>query len=224
MNKFEFSANARDVKGSKLARRLRREDLLPAVIYGASQEPQKVSLVHQQMMHAIANEAFYSHILTVNVDGKPEKVILKAIHRHPYKPQILHMDFMRVSEKEKITMHVPLHFIGEEEAPGIKEGGILSKMITDVEIRCLPANLPEFIEVDISGLEVGHALHVLDIKLPKGVEFSHEIDEHHNIGIVSIHIPRVVEEEVVAAAEEEAAGEEVEGQETPEEGEEATKE
>jgi len=209
--KFELDASVRKDVGRGASRRLRHADKVPAIIYGADQPPVSLVLEHNKVMHAVANEAFYSHILTVHVDKKPEKVILKAMQRHPAKPRILHMDFQRIKADQKPHMHIPLHFIGEDKAPAIEEGGVFSHSFSDIEVTCLPADLPEYIEVDVSNMVLNQVLHLTDLKLPKGVElvaFAHGV-EGHDLPVVSIHIPRIIEEEVAVAAPEE--GEVVEG-------------
>lgn len=206
---FELNASARTQTGKAAARRMRRlENNVPGIVYGAGEDPQPIFLSHNELIHALDNEAVYSHILTLKLDGKTEKVVIKAIDRHAFKPAVLHIDFMRVSTKDKLTMNVPLHYINEESAPGIKEGGVPSKLLTEVAIRCLPADLPEFIELDVSGLDIGDALHMRDIKLPKGVEHTVELDEDHDQAIYSIHAAKVeAEEEADTEAEGEAGSE-----------------
>jgi len=213
MSDFDIQAQLRSDTGTRATRRARRlEDTFPAIVYGGEGEPANLSLSQRMIQHALENEAFYSSILTLDIDGKKEKVILKAIQRHPFKPKVLHMDFFRVSATEKLTMTVPLHFTGQEEAPGALEGGVVSHQISEVEIRCLPADLPEFIALDISALEMNSIMHLTHIKMPKGVELVAQaaIDEDstHDHAVVSIHPPRAepepVEEELEAAEGEEA--------------------
>jgi large subunit ribosomal protein L25 len=202
---FNFEAALRTERGTAAARRMRHQDRVPAIIYGAGKDPVSISLLQKDIRTALGHEAVYSHILTVKLDkGGEEKVVLKDIQRHPYKPIIKHIDFLRVNMSEKLTMHIPLHFEGEEDAPGVKAGGVVSKTVTDLEVRCLPTDLPEFITVDISSLEMDQSLHMSHIKLPKGVEFAHEevLDEAHDHQVVSIHEPRV---EAEAEADAEAA-------------------
>lgn len=203
-NKFELEAEVREVIGRGASRRLRRTDKIPAVVYGAGVEAVSLLLDHSKTHHALANEAFYSHILTLKVGSKSEKVILKDMQRHPAKPRILHIDFLRVRADQKLHMNVPLHFIGEQDAPGIKEGAIFSHLISDVEVSCLPHDLPEFISVDVSHMTVDQTLHLSDLKLPKNVDLvSLQGAEVHNLPVVSLNIPRVIEEEtpVVAASD-----------------------
>ena len=207
---FEIDAHVRNDIGKGASRRLRHGNKVPAVVYGAGEPAVSLTLDHNQMFHSLSNEAFYSRILTLKINGKGEKVILKAMQRHPAKPRIAHMDFLRVRADQKLHMHVPLHFVGAENAPGIKEGGVFSHNISDVEVSCLPANLPEFIEVDISDFVLDQTMHLSELKLPKGVElvaFAHGV-EGHDLPVVSLHIPRIIEEEEPVAA-------------TPAEGEEA---
>jgi large subunit ribosomal protein L25 len=190
---FELSADLRSDKGKGASRRLRRKaGLVPAIIYGAGKEPTSISIPHNKVIRALEDEAFYSHILTLNIGDKKEKVVLKDIQRHPFKKQILHMDFLRIKADEKIHMQVPIHFIGEDVAPGVKtSGGIISHQMTDVEIVCLPANLPEFLEADLSNLELNESLHLTDIKLPEGVEIVALIQgDEHDQSIANIHKPR----------------------------------
>lgn len=216
---FELSAAARKDVGKGASRRLRRDQgLVPAIIYGGEQPAQTVTLPHKDVLKALQHEAFYSHILTVTVDNTPEKVVLKDLHRHPVKPIILHMDFQRVSSKQKLHMHVPIHFINEELAPGVKEGGVFSHSMKEVEIVCLPADLPEYIEVDMGNLELNQNVHLSDVKAPKGVEFV-AIEHDEDPAIASIHMPKVVEEETIVE-EEVLEGEEAEAAEgeTSEEG------
>jgi large subunit ribosomal protein L25 len=200
--KFEFTAQTRDAAGRGACGRLRREEKLPGIVYGAGKDPQKIVLDHIAFAKSLENEAVFSHILTLDVDGKKEKVVLKDLQRHTFKPKFTHVDFMRINENEKLTMHVPLHFIGEEVAPGVKLGsGVLSHHLTEVEVRCLPADLPEFIEVDVSQMQLNDVLHLSNLKLPKGVEHAGKIDEAHDQPVISLHLPRVVEEVPVAAPE-----------------------
>ena len=196
-HQFEIEAAVRHEMGKGASRRLRRIEKVPGVVYGGGKDAIPLTFEHNKMSKALDNEAFYSHILTLKTDGEAERVILKDVQRHPFKPRILHVDFQRVRADEKLHMHVPLHFIGSEQAPGVKEeGGIVSHIISDVEVACLPDDLPEYLELDISDMQLNQILHLSDIKLPKGVELVallHEDDKP----VVSVHIPRVEVEEVV---------------------------
>ncbi|MGZ4970490.1 MAG: 50S ribosomal protein L25/general stress protein Ctc [Methylobacter sp.] len=169
-NVFEFVAESRGQSGKSAARRARRTGNVPAVIYGGHGEPRMLLLSHNEVIKHLAHEAVYSHILDINVDGRTEKVVLKGVQRHPAKFQILHMDFLRVTMSEALKVHVPLHFINEQTSVGGKKGGIVTHAMIDVEVSCLPAALPDYIEVDLSGLDIGESIHLSDIASPAGVE------------------------------------------------------
>jgi len=162
---------------------------------------------HNELLKQLENEAFYSHILTVELDGKTEQAVLKDLQRHPAKPFILHLDLMRVSAGEKIRVNVPLHFIGEDVAPGVKiGGGIVTHAVTEVEVSCLPKDLPEYIEVDLSALELGESLHLSDLKLPPGVELVQLLQgEEHDVAVAAIQATRG---STAAGGAEEGEGEE----------------
>jgi large subunit ribosomal protein L25 len=206
---FTLSAEVRTDLGKGASRRLRHADRVPAIVYGGNKEPMNISLEHLKLIHSLENEAFYSHILTINIDGKKEKTVLKDLQRHPAKPVILHADFLRVSDTEKLKMHVPLHFINEDKAPGVKVGGVVTHNITEVEVLCLPKDLPEFLEIDLAGVDMEQILHLTDIKLPNGVELvelSH--GEGHNQAVAAIHKTRgSVEASVEGEGEGEGEGE-----------------
>ncbi len=210
---FIIEAEVRTDTGKGASRRLRHSDKVPAVLYGAGEDPVALTLSHNEMYHHLENEAFYSHILTINVGKKKEKAILKDLQRHPAKPRITHVDFQRVDMKEKIRIHVPLHFLNEDVSPGVKAGGLVTHSSTELHIVCLPKDLPEFIEVDLGKLELDASLHVSDLTLPKGVEsvdLGHGDDSTHDHIIAAIHLPRaekVVEEEAPAADEASSEGE-----------------
>lgn len=210
-NLYELNAENRETAGRGASRRLRRENRIPAIMYGAEKPPINISLNHFEVSKALENEAIYSHILTVNINGQKQQAVLKAIQRHPYKPKIEHIDFLRINPKEKIIMHIPVHFKGAAEAPGLKEGGVFMHLINSIEVRCLPANLPEFIEVDVSGFNIDDTVMLSELKLPKDVElmaFAHGGEkEDHDAAVVKLHIPRIeVEEESVAVVAEGAEG------------------
>jgi len=207
-NEYLLTAEVRTGTGSADSSRLRNENKIPAVLYGGGKDPAHIALDHDPVMHSLENEAFFSNVLSVKLGKKTEKVVLKGVQRHPSKPRILHMDFQRVSAKEKIIMRVPLHFVGEAVAPGVKaQGGLVSHHISDTEVSCLPADLPEFIEVDVSSMSVGDVLHLADLKCPKGVELvGIGADRENTPVVVSIHMPRAaVEEEAVSEEEAEPA-------------------
>jgi len=208
---FELAASIRKDLGKSATRRLRRQEMVPAVIYGAGKEPVSITLGHNQLLHSTENEAFFSHILSIDVDGKKEKVIIKALQRHPAKSILMHADFLRVSMKEKLKVHVPLHFIGAEEAPGAKQGGVVTHDMVDIEIQCLPGDLPEYIEVDVSALEIGDSLHLSDIKLPKGMEIvALAQGADHDLQVVAIQANRaaLADTDEGEAAEEKSEDEE----------------
>ncbi len=199
---FELVAEARSDVGKGASRRLRRlEDKVPAIIYGGGLAPQNIVFEHRLIIKALKNTAIYSHILHVVIDGKKHKVVLKALQRHPYKPVIMHMDFLRVTGNEKLHMNVPLHFVNEETSPGVLAGGVVSHTMHHLEVICTPANLPKFIQIDLGKLEMHDVLHLSQLKLPKGVE---SVARQHgdDPAVVSIHLPRVVKEDIEPVEEE----------------------
>jgi large subunit ribosomal protein L25 len=200
-NKFEVEANIRQEIGKGASRRLRRDDKVPSVVYGGGKAPASLTLEHKSIALLLENEAFYSHILTLKTGSDAERVILKDVQRHPFKRRILHLDFQRVRADEKLHMHVPLHFIGADMAPGVKDaGGIVSHIESDVEVSCFPDHLPESLEIDISHMEINQILHLSDIKLPQGVEIV-SLLHGNDKAIVSVHMPRVeVEPEIETEA------------------------
>ncbi len=207
---FELQAEKREQFGTSISRRMRRESgRVPAVVYGGGKSPQPITLSHDEVIVALGHEGFYSNIVSLTIDDKPQQVILKALQRHPYKHKVLHLDFMRVKANEKLTVKVPLHFKGGEEAPGVKEqGGVVTHHCNDIEVRCLPKHLPEFIEIDISAMQLDEILHLSDVKLPAEVEIvALALGEDHDAPVASVHMPRVVEEPAVEAEGEEGAAE-----------------
>lgn len=169
--KFEVIASKRDVQGTGASRRLRHAGFVPGIVYGGNKEPLAIQLDHNALYHALRKEAFHSSVLTLNVGGEKEPVLLRDVQVHPFKRQVLHIDFQRVDKSHKIHMKVPLHFLNGENAPGVKlQGGVLSHVITEVEVSCLADKLPEYLEVDLSDLAAGHSVHLSHVKLPKGVE------------------------------------------------------
>ena len=171
MSNFVLNANARDTahEGKGASRRLRREEKVPAIIYGAGKEPASITLALREVVKAIESEAFFSSIVTINVDGKEEQVIIKAMQRHPAKNTPMHADFLRVKAGEALTVNVPLHFENQETSVGVKAGGMLMVNLNEVEVKTLPRNLPESISVDVQNLAIGDVVHLSDLKLPKGV-------------------------------------------------------
>ena len=199
---FEFVAESRAGTENGAAKALRREGKIPAILYGGSKEPAKLALDHNDVIKHLAHEAVYSHILDVKIDGKAEKAILKDIQRHPAKPRVLHMDFLRVSAKEKIRVNVPLHFINEETSVGGKKGGVVTHNMVDLEVSCLPKALPEYIEIDLADVDISEPVHLTDIKLPKGVEIVALLQEgDHDLSVVSIAQAKVEVVEEVAVAD-----------------------
>ena len=217
---FDLIAEIREDQGKGASRRLRREGKVPAIIYGAGRPPRNLTFDHNKVIKELEQEVFFSSILSIKVGEKSQAAVVKDVQRHPSKRQILHMDFQRIVEDEKIRMNVPIHFTGEDVAKGVKqEGGSISHLETDVEVSCLPKDLPEYFEVDVSELGLNEMLYISDIKLPEGVEIpALATGPEANKPIVSIQIIKevVIEEEVpeegieaVAAAEgEEAPAEE----------------
>src|SRR3990167_844097 len=186
--KYKFKADVRQDVGKGASRRLHRADKAAAVVYGAGKPTTSLSIDHDNLLRTLEHEGVYSQILTLEIGEENERVILKDVQRHPYKPRIQHVDFQRIRADEKIHMHVPIHFIGAEHAPGIKAGGLVSHIMSDVEVSCLPDDLPEYLEVDISHLELDQLLHLSDMKLPNGVEII-ALTHKNNKAIVSIHEP-----------------------------------
>ena len=188
---FEIDAQPRSDMGKGASRRLRRQGLVPGIVYGAGRDPELIALVHNDLVQHLDHEAFYSHILSLKQGADSQQVILKDLQRHPAKPFVLHADFLRVSATEKLRTQVPIHFINEEQAAGVKMGGAISHHMTSVEITCLPNDLPEFIEVDMTELMVGDTVLMSGLQLPAGVQlYSLEND----LPVVSVHSGHVTEE------------------------------
>ncbi len=205
---FEIVAETRQDVGKGASRRLRKANKVPAILYGAGQPPQSLTLDQDIMLRNLEQEAFYSHILDVKVDGKSQKAVLKAVQRHPYKAQLMHIDLLRTSAKQKLRMHVPLHFLGEDVAPGVKEGGQVSHQLIETEIECLPADLPEYLEVDLSALPLNGQVHLSEIRLPEGVTIPALAQgEEHDQVVASIHLIRAAVEETEEGEEGAVGGE-----------------
>lgn len=225
---FEIGAEIREDMGKGASRRLRRlADQVPAILYGADKAPTPLTLIRKDLEHALENEAFYSHVLTIKVGNDTQKAILKDLQRHPAKNRVMHADFMRVSDNVKIKVNVPLHFLNEESCYGVKtEGGMVQRSANDVEVLCLPGDIPEYIEVDMLEVKVGEIIHLSDITLPEGVEsvaLSH--GEDHDLTVASVLAPKgnANEDELDAAAEdagEEGAADAAEGDAPAEDGDE----
>lgn len=211
MDSYEIEAERRLGKGKAESRRLRREGKIPAVLYGAGAEPIAIQLGSNDMLLSTANEAFYSSVLTLKLDGTPEKVVIKDMQRHAYKPRILHMDFQRIDEAERLTMRIPIHFINEESCLGVREGGgVISHLLTEIEITCLPKDLPEFLEIDVEHLEVGDSVQLADVTVPDGVIIA--ALQHGGDGgrpVVSVQVPKMAAEDLEVEAAEELEGEEL---------------
>lgn len=205
---FKLDASVRTDLGKGASRRLRREDKLPGIIYGGEEAPVSITLDHNKVNNSADFEAFYSHVLEINLDGKVVEVLVKDMQRHPFKPKITHIDFQRVIAGQDVHTNVPLHFVNEESSAAVKAGGIAEHHVTEIEVTCLPKNLPEFIEVDMAGVEMGQTLHLSDLTLPAGVA-SVELaknDEAHDLAVVTVKpAPKAAEAEEDG---EEAASEE----------------
>lgn len=210
---FTVKATSRSDIGKGASRRLRHANKVPGIVYGGDgASPVAITVLHNELQQLLEHEAFYTQILNLEIDGKKESVVLRDLQRHPFKPKILHLDLQRVSEKEAIVMNIPLHFVGSDVSPGVKlSGGLVSHLESDVEVRCLPKDLPEFIEVDLSKVEVNQSVHLSELKLSKGVEFvalSHGEDK----AVATIYVPRAaaVEEGAPTSSEVPVAGDDKE--------------
>ncbi len=207
MATIEFTAFARTTEGRGASRRMRRGGKTPGIVYGGAAKPQPIELDHNALIHALRNEVFHASILSMKVDGATTRVLLRDVQMHPFRNEVLHVDFQRIDEAKKIHMKVPLHFVNADVSPAVKtQGAIISHVKTELDIACLPKDLPEFIEVDLSGLDTTHSLHVSGVKLPAGVTAV-----THRTGdpvIATAVVPKAAAEteETVAAAAEPAAG------------------
>ena len=200
---FQLNAEKREDMGKGASRRLRRAGRVPAIVYGLDQAPEAISMTQNQVLKHLENEAFYSQIITVNLDGKSTQAVLRDLQRHPHKAYIVHMDLQRVDMNKPVHVHVPLHFINEESCVGVKAGGMVSHEVIEVEVSCLPKHLPEFIEVDIAKLDVGDSLHLSDLQLPTGIsllELARGAD--HDLAVVIIHAKKLGGEDVEGETEE----------------------
>lgn len=189
---FVLNAVVRGDVGKGASRRLRNDELVPAIVYGGAQQPRNVSLSHRELVKALENEAFFSHLITLKLADGAEEVILKDLQRHPARPRILHADFQRVSRDRKIHVHIPLHFINQEKCRGVKDqGGMIQHNANEVHVTCLPQDLPEYIEVDMAQYQVGEAVHISDLKLPAGVE-SVELSHgpEHDLPVATVLAPK----------------------------------
>ncbi|HQR10359.1 MAG TPA: 50S ribosomal protein L25/general stress protein Ctc [Casimicrobiaceae bacterium] len=203
---MEFTAFPRHTEGRGASRRMRRAGKAPGIVYGGTVAPTPIELDHNALFHALRGEAFHSSILTMKLDGAATKVLLRDVQMHPFRNEILHVDFQRVDENKKIHMKVPLHFVKGEDSPAVKlSSAIISHVTTDLEITCLPKDLPGFIEVDLSTLEVGHAMHVSSVKLPAGVTVVTRGKTDPVVAAAIVPRAQVETEEETAAAEATAA-------------------
>ncbi len=204
--KIEFNATKRDTQGTGASRRLRKAGSIPGIVYGSG-DAVMIQMDHNEMYYKLRAEEFHASVLTMNLDGKAEAVQLRDFVMHPFRQQVQHMDFQRVDMSKKLHIKVPLHFLNEETAPGVKTGGgKISHVMIDVDVSCLPADLPAFIEVDLGKLELGHSVHLSDLVLPKGVELAAHGTHTGEAVVVTIQVPRgAAEAEAPAAAEAEAA-------------------
>jgi large subunit ribosomal protein L25 len=202
---IEFTAFPRTSEGRGASRRMRKSGKAPGIVYGGTAAPQPIELDHNALIHALRNEAFHSSILTMKVDGASSQVLLRAVQMHPFRHEVLHVDFQRIDPTRKIHMKVPLHFVNGNESPAVKaQGAVISHVMTEIDIACLPKDLPEFIEVDLSGLDTAHSLHVSGVKLPAGVAF---VSRGGDPVVATAVVPKAAAEaeETVEGAEGEAA-------------------
>ena len=202
--KFELNAQKRTLQGSGASRRLRHANKVPGIIYGGTAAPIMIELPHNDLLLALRKEAFHASVLSINIDGAVETVLLRDSQMHPYRAQVLHVDFLRVDATHAIHQKVPLHFTNAEVAPGVKlSGGIVSPALVEVDVSCLPQDLPAFIEVDLSTLEAGHSIHVSQLVFPKGV--TSNIHGGDDPVVVTISLKKASADEAAAAAEGEGA-------------------
>jgi len=196
MATITLEAEVRTDLGKGASRRLRRlESKVPAVLYGGDKEPQSIHLMHKNVTKALETESIYSSVFDLKVNGKVERVILKDLQRHPYKPIVLHMDLQRVSAKDVLVKLIPLHFLNQDDCVGVKEGGMVNHSMMQVEVRCQAQHLPEYIEIDLLNMNIGDVIHLSNLELPKGVALATSPgDAAHDHPVVSIHLPKLVEE------------------------------
>jgi large subunit ribosomal protein L25 len=212
---FELNAEARTDTGKGASRRLRHAGKVPAIMYGGGKDPESLTLSHNEVLRNLENEAFYSHILTIKSGGSETRAILRDLQRHPSRPVVMHMDLQRINESEKLKTQAPVHILGEDSSAAVKAGGLVSHDLTEVAIECLPKNLPEYLEIDISAMEIGDVLHLSDLMVPEGVTLI-DLARENDLAVVSIHVKRAeVEEDEAPAAEAAAEG----GEETKDDGE-----
>jgi large subunit ribosomal protein L25 len=206
---IELNAELRNDMGKGASRRLRHANKLPGILYGAGKTPVNLTLEQKDMQYHLHNEAFYTQIITLNVGGSKEDVLLKDLQHNPARMDIMHVDFARVDAARAVHIHVPLHFVNQDIAPGVKlESGVISHVITDVEVVCLPNDIPEYIEVDLSGMHVGDILHLSDLKMPANVEvLALKQGEEHDSAVASMHTRKGGESTDTESAGESEGGE-----------------
>ena len=210
---YVLEATSRADAGKGASRRLRRlENKVPGIVYGGKSDPVSISMDHDPLFHQLENEAFFSSIIQLKIDGKGEDVLLKDLQRHPAKNIIMHADFLRVDKNQAIVVQVPLHFVNEDTAIGVKiQGGRIAHQANEIEIRCLPGDLPEYIEVDMAEVEVGQVIHLSDVTLPEGVvSVALGLGEEHDLAIANISAPKAeteteTDDDAVASDNDDAA-------------------
>lgn len=207
MSDFILKAEKRDVLGKGASRRLRRENKMPAIIYGGDKEPVSITISHFEILKNLNSDAFYSQIIDIDLDGEKIETVLRDLQRHPYKPAVLHADFLRVVRGQEITVHVPIHLMNADKSKAIKAGGVLSHNIIDIEISCRPSLLPKSIDVDVSALEIGDVIKLSEIKLPEGVSIPALVNEENDVPVVVIHAPKASSETVEEGEGEESSEE-----------------
>jgi large subunit ribosomal protein L25 len=195
---IEISARKRELQGTGASRRMRRTGRVPGVLYGGDKNPVSLELDHKALYLNLRNEKFHASILTLDIGGAKEQVLLRSVSMHPFRPQVQHVDFQRVMKDRKLHMKVPLHFVNAEKSPGVKEqGGVVNHVLNELDIVCFPGDLPEFVEVDLGGLAVGKSLHVRELALPKGVELS--LSKGEDPVVATVVVPQLITEEEEAA-------------------------
>jgi len=195
---IEISARKREAQGTGASRRLRRLGKVPGILYGGDKGPINIELEHQDLFLNLRNEKFHATILTLDLAGSKEQVLLRSVNMHPFKPLVQHIDFQRVSKDKKIHMKVPLHFVNAENSPGVKEqGGVVNHVLNELHVVCFPDDLPEYFEVDLGNVSVGHSLHVRELGLPKGVELA--LHKNENPVVATVVVPALITEEEEAA-------------------------
>ncbi len=206
---FQLTVEPREGKGTGSSRRLRREGLVPGILYGGTRDNLSIQLKHNELLHSLEVEAFHSAIITLKYGEIEQDVVIRSVDMHPYKQQVMHVDLQRIDENATLRMTVPIHYMGEDDAPGVKlDGGIVTKMINEAEVQCLPKNLPENLEVDIAALGLNESVHLSDLKLPEGVELVHFISGGEDLAIAAVAPPKTSAADEAEDAAAEAEGEE----------------